>query len=89
MGDADLVERLRGLGVGTRELEVYREWDLIPEEMADPDQLALRIRRIRRLRRDLGLSYDAIELVLRLVERVEAVEGRRRSVPTVTVRILP
>ena len=36
----------------------------------------LRVRRIRRLRRDLGLSYDVIAMMLPLVERIEEMESR-------------
>ncbi|HXA28093.1 MAG TPA: hypothetical protein VN193_05040 [Candidatus Angelobacter sp.] len=51
-----------------RELLVLRAHGL------DGELTELRVRRIRRLRRDLGLSYDVIALVLPLVERVEELE---------------
>jgi hypothetical protein len=36
-----------------------------------------RVRKILRLRRDLGLSSDAIDIVLRLVHHLEAAERAR------------
>jgi hypothetical protein len=61
------------------ELERYRRYGLLVD--ADAATLSLdaarQVRRIRRLRRDLGLSYDTIALVVRLVERIEQLEGRR------------
>jgi DNA-binding transcriptional MerR regulator len=45
--------------------------------------LLRRLRRVRRLRRDLGLSLDAIVIVVRLLDRIEVLEGvraRRRGV---------
>jgi hypothetical protein len=42
----------------------------------DGDLTEVRVRRIRRLHRDLGLSYDVIALVLPLVERIEELEAR-------------
>ena len=44
--------------------------------------LLRRLRRVRRLRRDLGLSLDAAIIVVRLLDRIDALEatraGRRR-----------
>jgi DNA-binding transcriptional MerR regulator len=45
--------------------------------------LLRRLRRVRRLRRDLGLSLDAVVIVVRLLDRIEVLEGvraRRRGV---------
>ena len=39
--------------------------------------LVRRLRRIRRLRRDLGLSLDAAIIVLRLLDRIDELEGTR------------
>jgi DNA-binding transcriptional MerR regulator len=63
-------------GLSARELRVYRARGLLVlAEGATPTAADLRrARRIRRLRRDLGLSYEAIEVVLRLVDRLEAAE---------------
>lgn len=33
-----------------------------------------RLRRARRLRRDLGLSLDAVAIILRLLDRIEALQ---------------
>jgi hypothetical protein len=40
------------------------------------------IRRIVRLHADLALNYAAIALVLELLERIDALEGRRRILDT-------
>jgi DNA-binding transcriptional MerR regulator len=75
-------------GVGRRELETYVASGLIAIAGAGPTEADLRrARRIRRLRRDLGLSYEAIEVVLRLVDRLEAAERAEADAPQPTVRI--
>jgi hypothetical protein len=38
-----------------------------------------RLRRIRRLRRDLGLDVEAVAIVVRLLDRIEALERRPSS----------
>jgi DNA-binding transcriptional MerR regulator len=64
-------------GIARRELQAYADSGLLTLEEAGPTEADLRrARRIRRLRRDLGLSYEAIEVVLRLVDRLEAAEQR-------------
>jgi MerR HTH family regulatory protein len=42
-----------------------------------PPALLRRLRRVRRLCRDLGLSLDAAIIVVRLLDRIEALEGAR------------
>ena len=59
-----------GPSITRREVVVYRAHGL-GGEFTEP-----RVRRIRRLHRDLGLSYDVIALVLPLVERIEELESR-------------
>jgi hypothetical protein len=39
--------------------------------------LLRRLRKVRRLRRDLGLSLDAVVIVVRLLDRIEMLEGSR------------
>jgi hypothetical protein len=53
-----------------------RELVILHAHGLDVGLTELRVRRIRRLRRDLGLSYDVIALVLPLVERIEELEPR-------------
>jgi MerR HTH family regulatory protein len=61
-----------------RELVVYRAHGLVDGDVAaTTPALQVRVRRIRRLHRDLGLTYDVIALVLPLVERIEELERRR------------
>jgi MerR HTH family regulatory protein len=69
---------------GLRRTEVRRlvQLDVVVtgEEPIGPAVLR-RLRRARRLRRDLGLSLDAVAIILRLVDRIEALEGRQTSGP--------
>jgi hypothetical protein len=44
-----------------------------------------RRRRARRLRRDLGLPADAVVIIIRLLDRIEVLEGRRRNRPTARI----
>jgi DNA-binding transcriptional MerR regulator len=77
-------------GIARRELQAYAAGGLLTLGEAGPTEADLRrARRIRRLRRDLGLSYEAIDVVLRLVDRLEAGEqrggGERRPSARITV----
>ena len=49
----------------------------LDERLLEP-RVIRRLRRLHRLRRDLGLSLDAGMVVLRLLDRIEALEGQRR-----------
>jgi hypothetical protein len=59
---------------GAAELLRYRSLGMLIEESTTPVEVQRRARRIRRLRRDLGFSYDAIAVIERLVERIEELE---------------
>ena len=41
-------------------------------------EVTLRIQRILRLRRDLGVNYNAVALILDLLERIDTLEARLR-----------
>jgi hypothetical protein len=71
-----------------RELEVYDQETLDRWRQGElDDETIWRIRRVRRLHRQLGLDYESIEIILRLVDRIEQLEaGRARS--TIVVRVL-
>lgn len=45
-----------------------------------------RLRRVRRLQRDLGLDLEAGAIIVRLLERIEELEARVGQAPTVRVR---
>ena len=65
----ELVQRLIGLGL------------IDPEEGSSDlfrPEVTLRLQRILRLRRDLGVNYNATALVLDLLERIDALEARLR-----------
>jgi DNA-binding transcriptional MerR regulator len=43
-----------------------------------PPEVTLRIQRILRLRRDLGVNYNAVALILDLLDRIDTLEARLR-----------
>jgi hypothetical protein len=75
----DAYARLRRLtGLTRRELELLDPetiTHLVAEDL--DEEVVWRVRRVRRLRRDLGLQYDAVEIIVRLLERIDALERRR------------
>jgi chaperone modulatory protein CbpM len=64
-----VIERLITLGV------IDPEAGKVPQFRPE---MVLRLQRGLRLRRDLGLSYHAMALVLDLLERIETLEARLR-----------
>jgi hypothetical protein len=74
-------DRLRALarssGLSRTEIRRYVQLDLVStaDGTVRPGVMR-RLRRARRLRRDLGLSVDAVVIVLRLLDRIDALEGR-------------
>jgi MerR-like DNA binding protein len=83
-------EVLRGLarssGLTRAEVRHVLELEVVelPGGVMQP-ALVRRLRKAHRLRRDLGLSMDAIVIILRLLDRLEALEGSRGSSVRVTV----
>jgi hypothetical protein len=84
--DATLRRLARASGLSPLELRRYMQVEEATVETLPAAVLAARLRRVRRLRRDLGLSFDAIAIIVRLLDRIESVEGRGRS--RMTVRIV-
>ena len=81
--DEELLRRLARHS-GLRQLEVRRFLELEVVSVSDASgeidrDLLRRLRRARRLRRDLGLSLDAVVIIQRLLDRLEALEGRPAS----------
>jgi hypothetical protein len=77
--DDELLRRLaRSSGLSRAEIVrlVQLRVVVLTDGALDP-RLVRRLRRVHRLRRDLGLSADAVVVVLRLLDRVEALEGTR------------
>lgn len=74
MPDEDDLRRLgRASGFSRRELLRCLELNLITLPHGEPSKSVLwRLRRIRRLRRDLGLRLDAVAIVVRLVDQIAA-----------------
>ena len=65
----DLVHRLVVLGL----IDPVEEF---PELF--PPEVTIRIQRVLRLRRDLGINYNAAALILDLLDRIEELERRVR-----------
>jgi hypothetical protein len=70
-------------GVGRAELRRYRELELVTlSDGTDQAVLMRRVRRIRRLRRDLDLPLEAIAIIVRLLDRIEALERSAAGRPS-------
>jgi len=76
MPDRDLMRRLaRSSGLSGPEVRRFVELEVIVVGPERHEQALLqRLRRARRLRRDLGLSPDAVAIILRLLDRIEVLE---------------
>jgi MerR-like DNA binding protein len=85
--DDEMLRRLaRSSGLTRAEVRHVLEFDVVtlPVGVVQP-ALLRRLRKAHRLRRDLGLSMDAVVIILRLLDRLEALDGKRASSVTVTV----
>jgi MerR-like DNA binding protein len=85
--DDEMLRRLaRSSGLTRAEVRHVLEFDVVtlPGGVVQP-ALLRRLRKAHRLRRDLGLSMDAVVIILRLLDRLETLEGKRASSVTVTV----
>lgn len=86
--DRELLRRLaRSSGLQVEEVHRFVQLEVVTlGEGPPPPAVLRRLRRARRLRRDLGLSMDAVAIIVRLLDRIEALEGR--PVPPGRVRTL-
>ena len=78
----------RSAGISRRDLERYAELELIDLSAELDDAIAeieQRLRRIRRLQRHVDLPLEAVEVILRLRQRLAAYETAQ---PRVTVRVV-
>jgi MerR HTH family regulatory protein len=76
--DARLRRLARSSGLRTTEVRRLVQLEVVTPGGETVDAALLRrLRRVRRLRRDLGLSLDAAIIVLRLLDRIDALEGAR------------
>jgi hypothetical protein len=86
--DDDMVRRLaRSSGLSRSEVSHFLELDLVTlsDGVVRPAVLR-RLRRVRRMRRDLGLSLEAVAIIMRLLDRIEALEGS--GTRTVAARVV-
>jgi len=76
MADDDVMRRLaRSSGLSRAEVGRLVELEVVVARPGAPETvLVRRLRRARRLRRDLGLSFDAVAIILRLLDRIELLE---------------
>jgi hypothetical protein len=75
--DNDVVRRLaRSSGLSRSEVSHFLELDVVTlsDGIVRPAVLR-RLRRVRRMRRDLGLSLEAVAIIMRLLDRIEVLEG--------------
>jgi hypothetical protein len=86
--DSELVRRLaRSSGLSRSEVSHFLELDVVTlSDQTVRPALVRRLRRVRRMRRDLGLSLDAVVIIMRLLDRIETLEGSRPY--GVTARVL-
>ncbi|HKF17954.1 MAG TPA: chaperone modulator CbpM [Candidatus Dormibacteraeota bacterium] len=76
VSENDLLRRLaRSTGLTRPEIRRFVDLDvlLVRGGLAEAT-MTRRLRRARRLRRDLGLSLDAVAIILRLLDRIEALQ---------------
>lgn len=71
--EGELLTRLaRSSGLSRQEVLRFAQLDLaVASDGPLEPHLVRRLRRAHRLRRDLGLSVDAVVIVLRLLDRIE------------------
>jgi hypothetical protein len=86
-GERDRLRRLARVGgISSAELRRYVDMEAVSLTNGEVSTtLIRRLRRIRRLRQDLGLSVDAVVIILRLLDRIETQEGASRSRLTIRV----
>jgi hypothetical protein len=75
-----MVRRLaRSSGLSRSEVSHFLELDVVTlsDGIVRPAVLR-RLRRVRRMRRDLGLSLEAVAIIMRLLDRIEVLEGGGR-----------
>ena len=80
--DPRLKALARQTGVRPQELTRYVELQMItlaPGEATDPT--LRQVRRIHRLRRDLGIDLEVVAIIVRLLDRIDELERRDQGVP--------
>jgi len=88
MTPEDALHRRLARSSGLRPAEVRRLVQLevvVPAGETLRPAMLRRLRKIRRLRQDLGLSLDAVVIVVRLLDRIEELEGRQLQARRVRV----
>jgi hypothetical protein len=78
--EPEVLRRLaRASGLRGEEVRRLVRLDLVAADGPIRPDVLRRLRRARRLRRDLGLELDAVVIIVRLLDRIEALEGPRRQ----------
>ena len=76
MVENDVLRQLtRSTGLSRAEVRRLVELDILAGRHGQVQPTVMRrLRRARRLRRDLGLSLDAVAIILHLLDRIEALQ---------------
>ena len=76
VSESDLLAQLaRSAGLTRAEIRRFVDLEVLPVGRGRSEAAMMRrLRRARRLRRDLGLSLDAVAIILRLLDRIEALQ---------------
>lgn len=79
--DEQTLRRLaRSSGLRWHEVREFVRFEVVTIGEGPLEAVVVRkLRRAHRLRRDLGLSTDAVVIILRLLDRIEALEGPSRG----------
>jgi DNA-binding transcriptional MerR regulator len=88
MSDPHLRSVARQCGLTARELTRYIELELISLPVDEVgDATSRRLRRIRRLRRDLNIDLEVVAIIMRLLDRIEELESSRPPPSRFTARV--
>jgi len=76
VSESDLLRQLaRSTGLTRAEIRRFVDLEVLLVGRGRAETATMqRLRRARRLRRDLGLSMDAVAIILRLLDRIEALQ---------------
>lgn len=79
MSDPRLKALARQSGLTQRELTQYVELEILTLATGEvPETTLRRVRRIHRLRRDLGIDLDVVAIIIRLLDRIQELEGQEK-----------
>jgi DNA-binding transcriptional MerR regulator len=89
VSESDLDSMARQCGITRREMRRYVELEMItpsPGEVTEATRR--RLRRIRRLQQDLDIDLEVVAIIVRLLDRIQELEGRRGEASRLTARVI-